>query len=235
MLKVREVSKIYENGRGIQDFTLDANQGEVICLVGPNGAGKTTIIKMLAGVMKSDSGMCAIDAIPTVDVNAKFKIGYLPENVFVYNKLTVYSFLRFVATMKEITNFEKEIKRFLFEFELWEYRDEPIKKLSMGMKKKIGIIIAFLGYPSLIILDEPTNGLDTKGIIFLKNEIKKAKEEGCIIVISSHILDFVKHIGSKFIFIKSGKIVRQVSAFEGIDLEEIYSVLYFSGNMSCFQ
>ncbi|WP_427340219.1 ABC transporter ATP-binding protein [Caloranaerobacter sp. DY30410] len=235
MLKVKEVSKIYESGRGIQDFTLNANQGEVICLIGPNGAGKTTIIKILAGVMKSDSGICTIDDIPTVDVNAKFKIGYLPENVFVYDRLTVYNFLRFVAVMKEIADFEEEIKRLLFEFDLLEYRDEFIKKLSMGMKKKIGIIVAFLGYPNLIILDEPTNGLDTKGIISLKNEIKKAKDKGCIIVISSHILDFVRHIGSKFIFVKSGRIVRHVSACEGIDLEEMYSILHFPGNMSYFR
>ncbi|SHH20877.1 ABC-type multidrug transport system, ATPase component [Caloranaerobacter azorensis DSM 13643] len=227
MLEVKEVSKIYESDRGIQDFNLSANRGEVICLIGPNGAGKTTIIKILAGVMKSDSGICTIDDIPTVDVNAKFKIGYLPENVFVYDRLTVYSFLRFVAVMKEIINFEEEIKRLLFEFDLWKYRDEIIKKLSMGMKKKIGIIVALLGYPSLIILDEPTNGLDTKGIISLKNEIKKAKDRGCIIVISSHILDFVRYIGSKFIFIKSGRVVKRVSTYEGIDLEEIYSILHF--------
>lgn len=226
MLNINSITKVYSNGRGIKKFSLEADKGEVLAFIGPNGSGKSTALKIMAGVMSCDEGTVAINNIDTKEREAKKYIGYLPEEIFVYEKMSIYELLNFTAAVKFNKNLSDEIDESLKKYDLWDYRHQIIKNLSMGMKKKVGIIGAFLGSPELIILDEPTNGLDTKGIITLKEKINYLKEKGSIIIISSHMLDFVGNIKCRAIFLKDGNVVEDIKEGSNVNLENIYSKLY---------
>ncbi|QAA30381.1 ATP-binding cassette domain-containing protein [Clostridium manihotivorum] len=226
MLVANKVTKLYSNNMGVVDFSAEIEDGEILTLIGPNGSGKSTTLKIMAGIMKSEKGNVLIDNMDTISTSTKRYIGYLPEEMFLYEKMSVYELLTFIASTKFNKNLKDSIKEALIDYDLWEHRHQIIKNLSMGMKKKVGIISAFLGEPKLIILDEPTNGLDTKGIITLKKQIGHCKNKGSIIIISSHILDFVYNISSRFIFLKESRVVRDMYYNNSLELEKIYSELY---------
>ncbi|WPC42606.1 ABC transporter ATP-binding protein [Clostridium sp. JS66] len=226
MLTANNLTKIYPNNKGITKISINIDSSEILALIGPNGSGKSTTLKIIAGVMKSQEGNVLVNNLSTTSRESKRYIGYLPEDLFFYEKMSVYEFLDFVACVKFKSNLSSDIESLLASYDLWEHRHQLLKNLSMGMKKKIGIISAFLGNPNLIILDEPTNGIDTKGIITLKKQINDSKSKGAIIIISSHILDFVSSICSRFIFLKHGQIAKDISSASNLNLEALYSELY---------
>ncbi|WP_058485644.1 ABC transporter ATP-binding protein [Defluviitalea phaphyphila] len=228
LLEINNITKFYGKKKGINNFSLNIGGGEVTCIVGPNGSGKSTSIKIISGVMKSNNGQCMLNKMNTADIETKKHIGYLEESPFLYEDLTVYQFINFVFSVKCLDNNEIECERLIKKFELWEYRNTLIKKLSMGMRKRVSIIVAIMNYPPLIILDEPTNGLDTKSVISLKEEILYAKKHNCIIIVSSHILDFLKQIGTNFVFLKNGEIVKKINYCDNLDLDAIYKNLYIN-------
>lgn len=225
MLKIENLKKIYNNNRGISNLTFQVNDGRTVALVGPNGAGKSTTLKIMAGVVKADSGTCSINGEETIKGTCKRDIGYLPDQPFIYERLTPIEFFNFVQSMKKINCIESLEKR-MKDIGLWEYRNNKIQSFSLGMKKKVSLIAALIGDPKLAILDEPTNGFDTKSIIIMKEYIKELKEKGSIIIISSHILEFVGNVADETIFIKNGSISCKCS--EKDKLEAIYKELYLS-------
>ncbi len=226
LLEIKNVTKFYGKKKGINNLSLSIEGGEVICIVGPNGSGKSTSLKIISGIIEANTGECMINKMDARDIETKRYIGYLDENSFLYDHLTVYQFIDFVFSIKSKDQNNTETERLIKKFDLWEYRNTLIKQLSMGMRKRVSIIIAIMSYPPLIILDEPTNGLDTKSVIGLKEEILSAKDKNCIVVVSSHILDFLKQIGSTFVFLKHGEVIKKVSNNHYLDLDDIYKELY---------
>lgn len=224
MLTVKEITKSYAKKDGIQDISFTADEGDVVAVIGPNGAGKSTLLKIIAGVLRADAGSVRIGDLGISDFSARKTIGYMPENYELSHKLTVKCFLYMISDYKFEGKFKDAIDKSIADFGLAQYRDKPFAKLSMGMQKKAAMIAAFIGRPQLIILDEPTNGVDTSGILSLKNYVKAAKEDGSVIVISSHILDFVGSISDSNIFLKDGKIAAIEKCNE--NLERKYQRLY---------
>jgi ABC-2 type transport system ATP-binding protein len=226
MIEITGIKKLYDNGKGLNTFSLNIQSGEIVCLIGPNGSGKSTALNIIAGVSKAAEGTCLLNGMETIDAATKKDIGFLEEAPFYYDKISVIDFLNFIWGIKYEGETNHEVLRLLETFDLLPIKDYKIKELSLGLKKRVGVISAIMNYPQLIILDEPTNGMDAKGVINLKNELIEAKKRNCCVIISSHILDFLKNIGTRMVFIKDGLLKHDISNTEGVNLDEIYKALY---------
>ena len=226
MLEIRNLTKRYKNNKGIFDINYSFEEGKVYALVGPNGSGKTTLIQMIAGISDPLSGTVELAGNSTMARSCKKEIGYALKFTNDYTKQTIYQFLTMVCEIKYKGKYTDEIDRYLKDFELTGDGNTRIADCSLGKKKKVGIITSFIGLPTLIILDEPTNGLDTTGLIQLKRYIEKAKESRHIVIVSSHVLDFVDAIMDKVIFLKEGRI----ASCDGSSTEEQYRRLYIGNS-----
>lgn len=226
MLSVNGITKYYDHQNGIEDISFSCEAGEVVSIIGPNGSGKSTLLKVMAGVMPADQGSVFIDEYDTADFMSRKEIGYMPDNFELTHDLTGRTFLYMISDYKFGGKFKEDIHKAARDFELMEYWDKSFGRLSMGNKKKISMIAAFIGNPKLIILDEPTNGVDASGIITLKRYIEMAVQKGSIVIVSSHMLDFVSKIAASNIFLKKGKIIAVENREQ--QLEEIYRSLYLS-------
>lgn len=225
MLVINKAAKRYENGRGITDISYKLERGTIYSLIGPNGSGKTTLVKCIAGMQNLSSGTIELNGCSTLRRDIKADIGYALEEHDIYPDMTIYELLDLVNEVKYQGAFGEQVDSLLKAFELWEHRHMLYEKGSYGMKKKTGICISLLGNPELILLDEPTNGIDTKGIITLKKEILRAKENASIVLITSHVLDFVGQVADWNLFLKEGKIVSCLG--KNVNLETEYERLYF--------
>lgn len=229
MIRVEGITKNYGKNRGIFNLSMECSEGEVVSFIGPNGSGKSTSLKGIAGLLKLEKGYVLLDGKNTLDANTKKEIGYLPQRLNFSPNMTGYELIETINVLKFDRYHgteEEEIQQLFHDFDLWESRHIKLRNYSVGMRKKIGIMIALMHFPKLIILDEPTNAVDTKGIITLKEYIEEAKELGCIVIVSSHILDFISSISTKNIFIKNGRVERIVERGEHVNLEEVYKELY---------
>lgn len=224
MLEIRSIDKIYSEGAGVKEISFSSEGGEILALIGPNGAGKSTLLSMISGVLCPDKGQILLNQKNVGDLETRKDIGYLPDQISVSPHIKVLDLLHLVSDYKYDGRYKSEIEKGIAEYHLEKYCNEKFSRLSMGTKKKIGILIAFMGTPDLIILDEPTNGMDTHGILELKKNIMEAKEKGSIVIISSHILDFVNSIADRNLFLKDMKIVKIAEKNE--NLEKIYTKLY---------
>ncbi|MGN0328782.1 MAG: ABC transporter ATP-binding protein [Lachnospira sp.] len=208
MLDVKNVTKKYKTGKGIFDFTYTFEEGKVYALVGPNGAGKTTLIKMLVGISEFQKGYIQLDGISTKSRECKKNIGYaLDFYPNEYNRNTILQFLSMYCEIKYHNHYREDIQNILKDYELLDVANTAIEDCSLGMKKKVGLIASFIGNPQLIVLDEPTNGIDTTGLITLKNKIIEAKQRKSIVIVSSHILDFVDAVSDEVLFLKKGRMI----------------------------
>ncbi|HDO19285.1 MAG TPA: ABC transporter ATP-binding protein [Thermoplasmatales archaeon] len=206
-IEVRDLSKTYGSIRAVDGISFHVNKGEIFGFLGPNGAGKTTTIKSILGFIHPDSGEILINGI---DINANGKeakrgVGYLSERVSFYDNLTAYQNLNFYADMKMIP--KDDYLRLLEEFDLLNAAKKKVKTFSKGMKQRLGLVNAFMGNPSLIILDEPSNGLDPRGVALVRKKILQMKEIGTTIFISSHILSEIQAVCDRVAIINKGKIV----------------------------
>lgn len=208
MIKLEDVSKSYGSNVGTDNLSLEIKKGDVFGLLGPNGAGKSTTVKMIVGLLKADKGKITIDGL---DVNSnavevKNMFGYKPEAPYLFEVLTAREFLHFIASIKKLDSPENDIDRYLRLFNLADRADEQISSLSFGMKSKVSLCSAFVGSPQLIILDEPTNGLDPVSVINLKELLLEYSQEGGTVLISSHILDFVEKICTSYGVMSKGRL-----------------------------
>ncbi|MDR1640295.1 MAG: ABC transporter ATP-binding protein [Clostridiales bacterium] len=227
MLKIDGIKKTYSNGKGLKSLSLKAKRGEIVCLIGPNGSGKSTALRVIAGIIKCDNGTCRLNNTETFDREIKRDIGYLEESPFYYDNISVENFLTFIWGVKYSNEPNDELQRLLKKFDLSSIRNYKMKELSMGLKKRVGIISSIMNYPNLIILDEPANGLDTKSIINLKDEIKRASERS-IIIISSHILEYLKSLGTRIVFLKEGLAIKELNIDYSVNLEALYRSIYMT-------
>ena len=228
MIKLVGVYKSYGPNIGTKDLSLEINKGEVFGLLGPNGAGKTTTVKMIVGLLKPDQGIISINGldISTNAVESKSTFGYKPEAPYLFEKLTAREFLYFTASIKKIKSSEGDINRYLDLFNLSGRADDKISTYSLGMKSKVSLCAAFIGSPQLIILDEPTNGLDPVCIFNMKELIKEYSQKGGTVLVSGHILDFMEKICTRYGVICEGELkaltTRDGLAGENRSLEQFF-------------
>ncbi len=210
MIEVEGLTKVYGNKAAIDNLTFTVQQGEVVGFLGPNGAGKTTTMRVLSCYMPPTSGTARVGGydIRTQALDVRRRIGYLPEHVPLYTDLTVTQYLNFVAEAKGLSRLTRRqrvgeaIERCL----LQDARGRIIGKLSKGYRQRVGLAQALLGDPPILILDEPTIGLDPKQIIEIRSLIRDMQGERTVIL-STHILPEVSMVCQRVIIINEGRIV----------------------------
>ncbi|MDO4804677.1 MAG: ABC transporter ATP-binding protein [Lachnospiraceae bacterium] len=220
IVKLEHVAKNYGNHSVLRDVNMQVNRGDIYGLIGRNGAGKTTIFKMILGLSERTSGSVSIDGSTTEKelFKNRNKIGFLVGTKF-YGYLSARENLKYYATVKGIPDKDAkaEIDRVLQIVGL-EGVKTPFRGFSLGMQQRLGIANAILGNPELLILDEPTNGLDPQGIADVRNMIRRFREEfGMTVIVSSHILSELEHTADRFGFVNEGTILKEITQD---DLEE---------------
>ena len=210
MIKVQNITKKYGNFVAVDDISFEIKKGEIVGLLGENGAGKTTTMNMITGFIEQTDGKILVDDIDTLKrpKKAKRKIGYMPEGVPLYFDLTVKEFVTFMAEIKNVKRKERKdkVEKTLKETGLFDVQNKLIKNLSRGYKQRVSLAGTLVSDPEILILDEPTVGLDPKQITEIRELIKELGKTHTIIF-SSHILSEVSQICNKVIIINKGKIV----------------------------
>lgn len=209
MIKIEHLTKKYGERYAINDISFSVEKGEIVGFLGPNGAGKTTTMSILTGYLSSTSGRASIDGYDILEhpMIVKKKIGYLPEMPPLYLDMTVREYLEFIFDLKKCTLDKKaHINDIASVVKIDDVMNRMIKNLSKGYRQRVGIAGALVSNPEVIIFDEPTNGLDPKQIIDIRNLIKELGKDHTVIL-STHILSEVKSICDRIIIINDGKIV----------------------------
>lgn len=210
MIEVKNVTKKYGNVTAVSNITFDVKDGEVVGFLGPNGAGKTTTMNMITGYIEPTQGQIIVNGndVSKKPRKAKKQIGYMPENVPLYYELTVKEFVNYMAELKLVPKKERktEVEKIIKETGLEEVQKKLIRNLSRGYKQRVSLAGALVGNPDVIILDEPTVGLDPKQITEIRNLIKELGKKHTVIL-STHILSEVSQICEKVVIINKGKIV----------------------------
>lgn len=208
-IQVQDVGMTYPNGkRALRDIAIDMQSPNLIGLVGPNGAGKSTLMKLLVTSLLPTAGSIMLDGAPLArsEKQLKAKLGYLPQSFGLYEELTVWQFLDYMAALKGIRDSKAAIRAVLSETNLLEQRKVRIGTLSGGQRQRVGIAQALLGRPELLILDEPTVGLDPEERINFRNLFSRAAEDK-IVLLSTHIIEDVQSICNRLIAIDHGRIL----------------------------
>ncbi|MBF0382482.1 MAG: ABC transporter ATP-binding protein [Magnetococcales bacterium] len=210
MIEVKELSRKYGEFKAVDDVSFQIEHGEVVGLLGHNGAGKTTIMKMLTGYLEPTTGTALIDGLEIGKDKQKIqrKIGYLPENCPLWSEMKVVDFLDFQATLHGISENDKPqvIRNAISRTGLLEKADQAINTLSRGYRQRVGVAQAILHKPKIIILDEPTNGLDPTQIRHMRSLIQELAQEATVII-STHILQEVQAVCKRVMILHSGKLV----------------------------
>jgi ABC-2 type transport system ATP-binding protein len=208
LIEVKNLVKKYGSHIAVDHLSFTVEKGEILGFLGPNGAGKSTTMNMMTGYISATEGTVEINGYDVYDdpVEAKKSIGYLPEMPPVYPEMTVEEYLNFVMNLKKVPKKarEKMLADIMYKTQITDMADRLIKHLSKGYRQRVGLAQAIVGYPEVIILDEPTVGLDPEQIIEVRSLIKKLAEEHTVLI-SSHILSEIKEICDKVLIINHGK------------------------------
>jgi len=205
---IDHINKIYPGGKkALTDVSFEMKSPDLIGLIGPNGAGKSTLMKMLVAELLPTNGEIMIDGSPLIKSEKKLKssLGYLPQSFGLYEELTVYQFLDYMAALKGIKNSKDVINEVIKETNLVEKKKSKIRTLSGGQRQRVGIAQALLGNPDLLIFDEPTVGLDPEERISFRNLFSK-KAENKVVILSTHIIEDVQSICNRLIVLHQGQI-----------------------------
>ncbi len=210
MIEVKNVTKKYGKAVAVEDISFSINDGEIVGLLGPNGAGKSTTMNILTGYIEQTSGEVTIEGYNTLRKprKAKKQIGYMPEGVPLYPELTVKEFVTYMAELKQVDRKvrKEKVEKVIEQTGLKDVENKLTRNLSRGYKQRVSMAGALVGEPKILILDEPTVGLDPKQITEIRSLIKELGKTHTIIL-SSHILSEVSQICNKVIIINKGKII----------------------------
>ncbi|HVF49612.1 MAG TPA: ABC transporter ATP-binding protein [Pyrinomonadaceae bacterium] len=209
LIEVEGVTKRYGELVAVGDMRLSVAAGEVYGLVGANGAGKSTLIRMIVGITTPDAGsvrICGEDLRRHI-LATKKHLGYLPEELFLYNRLTGEEYLRLVAGLKETD--AGDIASEIEFFELSAVAGKWAGSYSLGMRKKLGLAAAFTGRAQVLVLDEPLNGLDVEMMRKLRLRIERERDRGCAVLVSSHVMSFVERICGRVGIMRAGRLVAE--------------------------
>lgn len=214
MIEVRNLTKHYGDKKAVNDISFTVENGEILGFLGPNGAGKSTTMNMLTGYISSTSGTAVINGVDILDdpIKAKANIGYLPEIPPLYIDMTVKSYLNFIFDLKKCKLPRKTHLSDICELcKITEVKDRIIKHLSKGYKQRVGLAQALIGNPPVLILDEPTVGLDPNQMIEIRNLIKKLGKTHTVIL-SSHILSEIQQVCDRVVIINKGQVAADDTA-----------------------
>jgi ABC-2 type transport system ATP-binding protein len=210
MIEVKQLTKRYGNITAIQDVSFRVEKGEILGFLGPNGAGKTTTMRILTGFIPATSGTAVVAGFDVFEqpMEVKRRIGYLPEHPPLYNELTVTEYLNFVGRIKGLSGqrLSSALDRVIEQTGLKEVRGRVVGNLSRGFRQRVGLAQAMVHQPDVLILDEPTLGLDPKQIIEIRQLIKEQAGKSTVIL-SSHILPEVTATCQRIVIIHQGKVV----------------------------
>jgi ABC-2 type transport system ATP-binding protein len=210
MIHVEHLCKNYGPTRALDDVSFDVAQGEIVGLLGPNGAGKTTAMRILTGYMPPSDGQASIGGYDVFEdsLEARARIGYLPESVPLYDEMTVRAYLAYMAGLRRVPDRAKAIQRAMEACHIAARAESPIGHLSKGMRQRVGLAQAIVHDPEVLILDEPTIGLDPKQIREVRRLIQALGKEHTVLL-SSHILPEVSQTCSRILILHGGRLVAQ--------------------------
>ncbi len=209
MIDARNLSKAYGEVQALDDVSFEVAEGEIVGLLGPNGAGKTTAIKILTGYLQPDEGSVTIDGLDVLTnmLEVQARIGYLPENAPLYPELSVQKYLLTMADLRQIPAADRimRLSEAVYATSLTEYVTRPIGTLSKGLRQRVGLAQAILHQPCLLILDEPTVGLDPTQIVEIRHLIKRLARHSTVLF-STHILSEVEAICDRVLILMNGHV-----------------------------
>lgn len=210
MIRTTGLTKDYGTRRAIDNLTFEANQGEVVGFLGPNGAGKTTTMRILTGYMPPTQGTAQIAGFDVVEesIEVRKRVGYLPETVPLYSDMTVFDYLKFMADLRHLPNGDEMVDNALEMVQLEQRADGYIANLSKGMRQRVGLAQALLHKPEVLILDEPTIGLDPAQVVEVRNIIREIGKERTVLL-STHILSEAQQLCDRVLIINKGRIVAE--------------------------
>lgn len=225
MLNVSHVTKKYGKLLACNDVSFSLEPGSVTVLLGPNGAGKSTLMKAVIGFLRYD-GNVTVGGIPNKTTDARRLLGYIPELPSLYPNLTVSEHLEFIARAYRLTDYKAYAEELLERFELSDKRKKFGDELSKGMQQKLNICLGLLPRPKMLLLDEPMIGLDPHAIKELKQMMAQMREEGCTLLVSTHIIDSVDMLWDRTIIMQNGtvraNVLRTQLESENKTLEDLF-------------
>ena len=230
-LIVENISKQYNNKIVVDNISLNLQKG-IYGLLGENGAGKTTLMRMLCGILKPSTGTIKFDELDVTQEEYRAILGYLPQDFGYYPEFTALDFLLYFAALKGIPKpqAKQRVEELLKIVSLYEVKNKKIKTFSGGMKQRLGIAQALLNNPKLLILDEPTAGLDPKERVKFRNLINSLGNN-CIVILSTHIVSDIEHIANQVLIMKEGKLIFQGKYNnENMNLEDFYLSQFHEDN-----
>ena len=229
-ITIEKVTKFYNTQKALDNISFSLKKGEIVAFLGPNGAGKSTLMRIITCYLKQDIGkitVCNLD-IHKEDILVKSKIGYLPEQNPLYNDMYIKEYLSFVGSVYNIKELKNRIEEIIQKTGLINEQNKRIKELSKGFKQRVGLAAALIHNPEVLILDEPTTGLDPNQLIEIRNLIKEVGKEKTVLL-STHIMQEVDKMCSRAILINKGKIVEDIMISDlkrnNIDLEDHFRKL----------
>ena len=229
-IAIEKVSKNYGTQEALSDVSFSLKKGEIVGFLGPNGAGKSTLMKIICCYLLQDNGnvkVCDLDTQRQV-LLVKSKIGYLPENNPLYTDMYIKEYLSFVGAIYKIKNLTERVSEIIKKTGLTTEQHKKIRELSKGYQQRIGLAAALIHNPEVLILDEPTTGLDPNQLVEIRNLIKEVGQDKTVLL-STHIMQEVDKMCNRVIIINKGKIVddQQISNLQknNIDLEEHFRKL----------
>ena len=229
-ISINKVNKFYGKQQALTDFSFSLNKGEIVGFLGPNGAGKSTLMKIITCYLEQDSGKLQVCDLDTVKQNLKVKakIGYLPENNPLYTQMYIKEYLTFVGRIYKVENLNNRIAEIIQQTGLISEQSKKIGELSKGFKQRVGLAGTLIHNPEILILDEPTTGLDPNQLVEIRNLIKEVGKDKTVLL-STHIMQEVDKMCNRVIIISKGKIVddQLISNYQknNIDLEEHFRKL----------
>lgn len=229
-IAIQKLNKYYGKQQALTDVSFSLNKGEIVGFLGPNGAGKSTLMKIITSYLQQDSGKVQVCNLDTQeqDLQVKAKIGYLPEHNPLYTDMYIKEYLNFVGEIYKVKNLNSRIDEIIKQIGLTPEQSKKIGELSKGFKQRVGLAAALIHNPEILILDEPTTGLDPNQLVEIRNLIKEVGEDKTVLL-STHIMQEVDKMCNRVIIINKGKIVEDqlIANYQknNIDLEEHFRKL----------
>jgi len=239
MLKISHLSKSFDSIKAVDDISLEVHKGEILGLLGPNGAGKTTTISMIAGLLKPDGGKITIDSLDTETDLKKIKktMGVVPQEMAFYEELTAKENLYFWGKLQGLNRkqIEERTGYYLKKTGLLGRENEALKKYSGGMKRRINLIIGLIHHPKLLLLDEPTIGIDVQTRLNIYEIIKEVSSQGTTILYTTHNLQEAEELCHRIAIMDNGKILAVGTLKELINIVGEKDIVLISGNFTADQ
>ena len=215
MLVLKDVSRRYRERLALDRVSLEAHPGEILGLLGPNGAGKSTLLRTVAGLQLADAGRVTVAGVDLErdPVEARRRLGYAAEEPAFYEELSAAEHLAFVAAVRGLdpATAREEGARLLAHLDLTERADEPVARLSHGMRKKLSFAAAVLHRPALLLMDEALEGFDAAAAVVAKDELRERAAAGAAVVFASHVVETVERLCDRVVILHLGRIVRTLA------------------------